>query len=259
MSKRIRFVLISIILSFGFLSIQYLPGIFEQYRFYSIGALSFLSLVLFAWAIREGLGLNMTLLSLVLPFMFTLGVGLFWFLLPSSLITKIPVLIIFVFGIYALSPTANIFTVATTKTIPLMRAAKGVGFVMTLFTMFLLYDTIFSLKSNIYISTLLVGAVSFPLNLQSFWSVKLVKEPTLDVFLASLVCTVILIETSALLFFWPVTVIVGSLFLTVVAYTMLGLGQSHLEGRLFSQTVREYLYVGVAVFIGMYLATSWSG
>ena len=62
-----------------------------------------------------------------------------------------------------------------------------------------------------------------------------------------------------ILFFWPVGVIVGSLFLTILFYILLGIGQSELEGRLFSQTVREYLTVGAVVFIFMLFSTSWNG
>jgi len=52
-------------------------------------------------------------------------------------------------------------------------------------------------------------------------------------------------------------VVVGSLFLTGIEYVLLGLGQAKLEGRLFSQTVREYLLIGLMVFIGMFFATHW--
>lgn len=259
MSKRTRFVLISLVLALGFISIQLLPAGDEQFRFLSIGALSLLSVLFFAWAMRDVLGLNMTLITLVLPFLFTSGVGLFWFLLPSGPFTRIPVIVIYAIGIYALCLTANIYTVATIRTIALFRAARGVGFVMTLFTLFLLFDAIFSLKNNVYINAPLVALVSFPLFLQGLWSVKLTKNLTKDVLMSTIISTIVMVEVAVLLFFWPVTVIVGSLFLTVAAYMMLGLGQTQLEGRLFSQTVREYLYVGVAVFIGMYLATAWGG
>jgi hypothetical protein len=64
-------------------------------------------------------------------------------------------------------------------------------------------------------------------------------------------------EIAALLFFWPVTVVVGSLFLTVGIYMLIGLGQALWEGRLFSQTLREYLLMVMLVFVGMFIATKW--
>jgi hypothetical protein len=62
-----------------------------------------------------------------------------------------------------------------------------------------------------------------------------------------------------MLYFWPVSVVVGSLFLTVAVYVLLGLGQAKIEGRLFKQTVYEYLTVGIVVFLLMLLSTSWKG
>jgi hypothetical protein len=94
MNKRKRFILTSIILSFGFVIVQFLS---EQYRYVSIGGLGLLTLILFAWSVREGIGFNMTLFSLVLPFFFTVGVGLFWFLLPSSIFARITILILYLF------------------------------------------------------------------------------------------------------------------------------------------------------------------
>ena len=69
----------------------------------------------------------------------------------------------------------------------------------------------------------------------------------------------VMIEVAAALFFWPVSVVVGSLFLTVTFYVLLGMGQSKLEGRLFSATIREHLIVGILVFGAMFFATHWGG
>ena len=70
-------------LSLGFVGMQLLP---DQYRFISIAILGAMTVILFYWSLREGLGLDMTLLTLVLPLFFTLGVGFFWFLLPTNLL-----------------------------------------------------------------------------------------------------------------------------------------------------------------------------
>jgi len=66
-------------------------------------------------------------------------------------------------------------------------------------------------------------------------------------------------EVASVLGFWPVTVVVGSLFLTVSLYVLLGLGQARLEARLFAQTTKEYLLIGLIVSLGMFLATRWRG
>lgn len=254
MSKRKKFVVTSGLLTLGFIGIQLLE---EALRFWAIGGLTLLTLILFFWSLREGLGKDMTLLTLILPAFFTAGVGIFWFLLPASLFARIPVLIFYSLGIYVLALTANIYSVSAIRTIALLRAAHGVGFVLTLVTFFLIYDAILSLKVILPITAFSVGLVSVPLFLQGLWTASLEKGFSKELFIHSLIMGLVMGEASAALYFWPVTVVVGSLFLTVSVYVLLGLGQARIEGRLFRETVREYLMVGALVFIGMFLATRW--
>jgi hypothetical protein len=254
MSKRRRFVTTSLLLSLGFIAIQFLN---DQNRFWAIGALGVLTVILFAWSLLENLGRNQTLLTLVLPTVFTLGVGIFWFLLPASIYTKIPIVIFYAIGIYVLSLTMNIYSVATNRTIALLRAARGVGFVLSLVTFFLVFDAILSLRTQIYILVPSVFLVSLPMYMQGFWAIILEREFSKDLFLLSIICSLITAEIATALYFWPVTVVVGSLFLTVSSYVLLGLGQSKLEERLFSATIREYLIIASLVFIAMFFATHW--
>lgn len=254
MTKRKRFLLTSMILSLGFVGIQFLD---IQYRFLSISGLGILTIILFVWSLREGLGRNLTLLTLVLPTLFTVGVGLFWFLLPASVFARIPIVIFYGFGVYALCLTSNIYTVAAIRTIALLRAARGVGFVLTLVTSFLLFDTILSLRAPIWVNSLLVIGSSYPLFIQGLWVMKLKEKVDRDLILTPAIFSLLMGEIAVSLYFWPVTVVVGSLFLTVAVYMLLGLGQAKFEGRLFSQTIREYLLVGLLVFIGMFIATRW--
>src|SRR3990170_6621802 len=191
MSKRKRFIATSITLSLGFVGIQFLP---EQYRIISIGLLGLLTLLLFFWSLKEGLGFNMTLITLTLPLIFTLGVGFFWFLLPTSPLTRIPIVIFYGFGIYALCLTANIYTVSAIRTIALLRAAKGVGFVLTLMTFFLVFDTILSFKWPIYFNSILVFLVSIPLYLQGFWIIDLQRSLSRKLYINSVITAFIMGE-----------------------------------------------------------------
>lgn len=255
MSKRKRFILTSLVLSFGFIGIQLID---VRYRYVSIICLTILTIILFIWCLKEGLGKNLTLLTLILPTMYTLSVGLFWFLLPSSIFARVPVVILYGFGIYALCLTSNIYTVAAIRTIALLRAARGVGFVLTLLTSFLVFDTILSLKASVLINLLLTVTTSFPLFMQGLWTSKIEEKFSGEIFLSSVIFSIIVGEIAAILFFWPVSLIVGSLFLTVTLYMLLGLGQAKVEGRFFPQTVREYIIVCVLVIFGMFVATRWS-
>lgn len=256
MSKRKKFILTSALLSLGFIGIQFLDN---QYRFLAIGGLGLATLLLFIWSLREGLGLNLTLLTLILPVFFTVGVGLFWFLLPANIFARLPAVFFYGLGIYALCLTTNIYTVAAIRTIALLRAARGVGFVLTLVTFFLIYDAILSLRATIPLTTLAVSLISYPLFLQGYWTVPLKTKFHKDLFVISAISSIVIGQIAISLYFWPVTVVVGSLFLTVTVYVLLGLGQARLEARLFAQTVREYLIVGLLVFLGMFIATRWGG
>jgi hypothetical protein len=189
MSKRRRFIITSIILSLGFLGIQFLEN---RFRFLAIGGLSFLTIILFIWSLKEGLAKDMTLLTLVLPFTFTIGVGLFWFLLPANIFTRIPILIFYGLGIYALCLTMNIYTVSAIRTIALLRAARGVGFVLSLVTFFLIFDTILSIRESLPITALVVSLVSFPLFLQGFWTIPLPVEYSKELVIISAISSLVI-------------------------------------------------------------------
>ena len=253
-SKRVRYLISSLILLFGFVGIQFLE---ERYKFPAIALLVVITGVFSIWSFYEGLGKDMTLTSIILPMLYTLGVGLFWFLIPANLYTRIPIIVFFTVGVYVLFSTMNIYTVSSSKTIALLRAARGVGFVLTLITSFLLFDAILSIRQNIFISSGLVFITSFLLFIQGFWSIELEKKVETIIVTMSLVSSMIVTELSILIFFWPVTVVVGSLFLTSGVYMLLGLGQTKLEERLFPSAIREYITVGLIVLIGMFFATQW--
>ena len=254
MSKRRRFVLTSILLTLGFIGIQFLN---DLNRFWVIGGLGVITILLFLWSLWGNIGRNTTLLTLVLPTIFTVGVGVFWFLLPVSIYTRIPIMIFYGIGVYVLCLTMNIYSVATNRSIALLRAARGVGFVLTLVTSFLVFDAVMSLKSAIYYLIPLVFGVSFPLYLQGFWAVNLDKNFTKELLGLSLISSLVTAEIACALYFWPVTVVTGSLFLTVTFYVLLGLGQAQIEERLFPATIREYLVLGTLVFVAMFFATHW--
>lgn len=256
MSKRQKFLVTSIVLSLGFIGLHFLEG---SNRIIAILVLSLLTLGFFFWSLREGLGKNMTLLTLVLPVAFTLGVGIFWFLLPTSPFARLPVVVFYAAGIYVLCLTSNIYTVGAIRTIALLRAARGVGFVLTLVTSFLIFDAILSLRNYPWVNAGLVAASSLLLVAQGLWVVSLDTNFSRDLLYMSGVSALVLGQLAIALFFWPAGVVVGSLFLTIALYLLLGLGQAKLEGRLFSQTVREHLTLGILVFIGMFLATRWGG
>lgn len=87
MSKRKRYVITSFLLTSGFAVVQFLE---QRYKFVGIGSLSILTILLFYWSLHEGLGLNFSLVSLILPFLFTIGVGFFGFCCLLTFLLKFP-------------------------------------------------------------------------------------------------------------------------------------------------------------------------
>lgn len=255
-TKRQKFVISSVLLSSGLLSIQ-LANV--SWRYQAIVALTVSTYLLFAWSLKEGLSGIKWLMVLILPTLFTAGVGLFYFLLPSAWFTRLPVAILYGLGLYVLFLTENIFAVAAIRNIQLFRSANAVGFLLTLLTGFFLYDTILSFRFSFWLNFIFVFLASFPLLLQGLWSVKLEKGISGQIWFYSLALSLILAEGALAFSFWPITVSVGSLALITIMYVLLGLTQHHLSQRLFKRTINEYLTVGLIVLIVTILTTHWGG
>lgn len=253
-TKRRKFILSSFLLTAGLSYIQFGQ---PANRYLAISLLSFLTIPLFWWSLSEGLTGAVWLMSWILPFFFTIGIGLFYFLLPSSLLLAIPVIVLYFFGLYALFLSENIFSVASLRTIQLYRSASAVSFILTLFISFLLYDTVFSFRLPFYLNGLFVFLISLFLFIHGIWSVALEEKVSVKIVYYSALFSLCLAETAFVLSFWPVTIALGSLFLTTLVYILLGLSQAYLSGRLFKKTTREYLLVGIAVFVILLLYTSW--
>lgn len=228
-------------------------------RYLGIGILSLLSVGLTIWSLKEGLDKIEWLTIPILPFLYVLGVALFYFLLPPNFITLVVVILSFAFGVYILLLTENIFSVAAIRSIALFRAASSVAFLLALSAGFLLFDVIFSFRLASWLNGILTFLVSFALSLHGLWSVKLEKELDKKTCFYSLILALISGQFAFAISFWPVSVALASLFLTAVSYVLLGLSQAEFSGRLFKKTIREYLLVGIGVFVTLLLTTRWGG
>lgn len=246
LTKRRKFVLVSLILSIGLLVVQNLP---PEERFLAFLVYFFVSYVLSAWSLRTDLNGIEWLTNLILPSMFPVSVGLFYFLLPQQTITRLIVLVLFVVGMYALLLTANIFAVASIRTIQLLRAARAVGFLLTVLTSVFLFHLILSFKYGAFLIGILVFFVSYPLIMQGLWSSELKTRLTSKVVKYSLISSLILGQFGVAISFWPVDVAMGSIFLAMIVYVLLGVFQHLMEERLFKKTMQEYLGFGAIVFV----------
>lgn len=254
MSKRKKIVVGAILMGITLAGLTSAPYID---RFLAIAIASVMSVSLTVWALSGNVQKNATALVLILPALFTLGVSLFWFLLPTTLLARLPVLVIYSIGMYAIMLTANIFCVSVVRSIALLRAAKSVSFVMTLFSAFFLYDALFSIKSSIVVNSMASFLIAFLLSLPVYWSVLLTPKVDREVVVSSLITSYLMAASAVALYFWPATVAVSSIFATSSLYVLIGLTQAHLDKRLFVSTTREYLLVGAVVFLTMLASTRW--
>jgi hypothetical protein len=254
MNKRQKFLLASGLLSFLLLMIQYVP---IDYRYVAIFGFFLVTYLVSAWALFDDLKSVEWLTVLTLPSLFAVAIGLFYFLLPESFLSRLVIITLFGVGMYALYLTENIYSVAATRTIQLLRAAHAIGFLLSILTIVLLYNTIFSLQWPFWANGLLVFVTSFPILVQGMWSIKLEPKVSADIWKMSLGLSAALAGIALSLSFLPVTVWVAALFLGAMVYVSLGLLQHELSERLFARTVTEYVTVGVLVLVATMLVTAW--
>jgi hypothetical protein len=254
MRRREKFVLSAIALSLGLLSVQYVS---LDWRYLGVVLFTILSYFVSAWALSDDLQRFEWFTILPLPALYAGAVGAFYFLLPESLLSRFFNLLLFGVGMYALYLTANIYSVAKGRTIQLLHAAHAIGLLFTLLTSLLFLNTIFSHHFQFYLNGLLVGVLHFPLIFLFLWSVNL--EPRIDKQLLqlSLILTAVLVECAVVFSFFPFSVWNISLFLMAFLYVGLGILQSHLQNRLFRNTLNEYSFVFAFICILFVILLPW--
>ncbi len=253
-TKRQRLVTGVIFLSLALFLVEHFLG---KSGIYFVILLSFITDLFLYWALRKDLKDNFSVQVFILPFMYTMAFGLFYLLVPGRLIVKLAMTIIYALGIYSVFLSQNIFTVSSIRTIALLSSARTVSFVITLLSYFFLINVIFSLHLNIAITTILLAIASFPLIIQSIWNYALDKNLKEGIPWGAML-TICLVEVSFLLWFWPSTPTIISLFLTGFFYIIVGLSHLWFEKRLFKSVLWEYIWVAVVVFIVLVVFTSWT-
>ena len=257
LTKRRKFLLVSVILSTCLLVIQQLT---VEQRYIAIILLSILSYGLTVWAMFKELRGPAWVVNMLLPTLYPTAVALFYFLLPQAAVTRFVVIALFAVSMYALLLTANIFAVASIRTIQLLRAARAVGFLLAILTSALLYHVIFSLRLPFGFVALLVAAATYPLLLQSTWSYTMSERLGRE-WLYALVGAIMIGELALAISFWLIDPPLASVMLSMVMYVVTGLFQHEMEGRMFAKTVQEFVGFALIVFVVIATAvmTRWIG
>jgi len=252
-NKRQRLVTGVILLSLALFASEFFLG---KSGIFMVFVLSFMAGLFLFFALYEDLKENFYPQVFILPFLYTLAFGLFYLLVPARLLTRIVITSLYGIGLYSLFLSTNIFTVSSIRTIALLSSARTVFFVITLLSYFFLANVVFSLHTNLLITDILVLAFTFPIVLASIWIYTLEKSLKANL-IWTVSLTALILEASTILWFWPSTPTLISLFLTGVFYTVVGLSQAWFEKRLFRGVIFEYLWVAIVTFTVLLFFTDW--
>ncbi len=254
-SKRQKFVLAVLLLSFGLFISEYL---FSSYAVVMPFLLAFLTDILLLGSVYEDLQENFSFHPLVLPFLCSLAFGLFYFLAPARLISRLILTSLYALGLYSLFLSENIFIVASIRTIALLHSARIVTFVITLISYFFLTNIIFSLRLG-FIPTIIMYFLFTALFIyHALWSHTLEKSFKVHGIWIGIL-SLCLMEVASILWFWPTSPTVLSVFLSGMFYILLGLTNIWLDRRLFKNVIWEYVWVGVFSCVLLLWFTSWQG
>ncbi len=255
LSKRQQFVLITVILTVVLMLTQLIPV--DVIRYPLVLLLAVVTYVGSAFALREDLGGVEWITLLIPPMLYSAAVALFYFLLPARWLTRIPVAALYAIGLYAFLLTENIYNVAANRTIALLRAARSVGFLLTICTFYLLMLTVVSFRSFPFGTTLVITILSFLHIFPSLWVMELTGKASTRVILLSVALSVLLGELAWVLSFWPMPTAMVALLMSSVFYSTVGIGQEYLANKLYKKTIIEFFIVCIFVFIVALLTTRW--
>ena len=256
MSKRQKFVLASLTLVGLMVTPQFLAGF---WKYLSIFLISLLVVPIYLWALREAIVVREAVLLSVLPVLFTFSVGLFWFLLPTNLVIAVALYLFYGVGMYILFLVCNIYAVSLVRTIPLARSARSVGFIYSLFTVFLFANFISASGMNVFLASLTVAFFAFVIYTLNNWVAVMDVSHYQIILKYALYSALVVFEVSTILYFWPLTTTVYSLAIATLSYIIIGLGQMAMERRLFPQTISEYIRITLLIFLGVVFSARWRG
>lgn len=260
MSKRFKYVFLSLILSLGFGFFVALP---YESRYY--GILVGVALTIFCYWFGLGLIFSnnfwLRFSAVILPLVFFGGFGMFVALLDLGWWWNLGLTAVFGVVNYFVFLAENVFMVALgSKTVPLYRAAYTISLVILLVASFFLFDTILSYRWPFWVNMLTVGVSCVAIFAYHFWSVvielpddgeKLDKWPLL------LVPAWLMAELALIFSFWPVGIFKGSIYLVMAVYLFANLSWAEIRGRLFAKNWLTAAWMAGAALLSLLLVVEW--
>jgi hypothetical protein len=152
---------------------------------------------------------------------------------------------------------SNIFNVGVEKNLGLYRAAFSINFLYQAIVSFLIFNLVFALKANFIFNGIISGVIGILLGLNLFWTIRLKRHLELEVKNYALFLGLVMFELALMVSFLPLATPVYALFLTGGYYSLAGLVFNHMDEKLFTETIREYVVVFGFVILVTYLSLTW--
>lgn len=194
----------------------------------------------------------------VLPIYLLVSILLFYYLLPTGWLTRLPFLVVLSVAGYASLLCVNIFNVGVEKSLPLYRAAFSVSNFLTLLAFFLLFTVLFSFRLHFLLNGFLSLLISWPLLFHNLWAANPKEVLEERIYKFATINGVLLSFAVLVLSFLPIKTNIYALYSVAVVYLLSGLTQEVINETAFKERVREYLIVFAALSVMVFLTISWA-
>ena len=194
----------------------------------------------------------------IMPLYFTVSMLLFYYLLPSRLLAKVPYMLVSSVITYAILLSENIFNVGVEKSLPLYRAAFSVANFVSLVVLFLIFTVLFSFRLNFLFNTFFGGLLSWPVFFHGIWSSSPRAVLEERVYKFATILSFLLSFVICILNFVPIKTSIYSLYTVANAYVLLGITQEIIQNTVFKERIREYLAVFGVMSLLVILTAIWN-
>lgn len=254
LTKRQKISLTTLILT---AALFFFPFIQSDYKIYFLAAVVIGSYLLSVWSIYQELQGFEFVTLFVLPVLLTLSFGLFINQFNPIIEVRILLSTVYAVVIYTNLLAENIFNVAAERSIPLIRAARTVGYLVTLFVSFAFFSLLYGLGLDWWLLMIITYAVGTLLFAQALWQIELEETLSRPLIINSLVAGLIMAQLSAALSFWPLDPPKVGLAITALVYVLLGILQHMIKKDLTTRAAFEYIFVAFGVFLLLAVTTNW--
>lgn len=254
LTKRVKISIITVLLSTCLFS---LPLVQEDLQiFFLIGVVAS-SYLLSVWSIYRDLHGFEFINLFVLPVFLTLSFGLFVYQFKPGPEIRFLLSVVYGIVIYINLLAENIFNVSAERNIPLLRAARTVGYLVTLFVSFAFFSLLYGLGLSWWVLTGIAFVFGVLIFAQAVWQVELEETLSKELILISLIAALLLAELAAALAFWPLTPPKVGLAMTAMVYVTLGILQHMIQKDLTRRAAFEYVFLAFSVFLFLVVSTNW--